>query len=289
MKIELNNISKRYKNKTVLNDITLRIDEPKIYALLGRNGAGKTTLMDIIAGHNVQTEGELLINGVNSFDNRDILKHICLIKESDNFHRDMKVKDILNSYAHLYENWNEQLVERLMELYKLPLKARVKTLSKGMESALGVIVGLASRAKITIFDEPYIGMDAAARQKFYDILLEVYEEEQRTIIFSTHLIDEASLLFQEIFIIKEGELILQDDAESIRENAYAVTGSYEDVEAYIENKKVLKTKRLANLMTAYLYEKQIDVPETLQVDGIPIQDVMIYLTEMEGEFDDAGY
>src|SRR5699024_130217 len=117
----------------------------------------------------------------------------------------------------------------------------------------------------------------------------VFEEEQRTIILSTHLIDEASLLFQEIFIIKDGELILQEDAESIRENAYAVTGSYEEVEAYIEDKKVMKTKRLANLMTAYLYEKQIHVPETFQVDGIPIQDVMIYLTEMEGQFDDAGY
>src|SRR5699024_11109199 len=185
--------------------------------------------------------------------------------------------------------WNEQLVDELMKLYKLPLKARVKTLSKGMESALGVIVGLASRAKITIFDEPYIGMDAAARQKFYDILLEVFEEEQRTIIFSTHLIDEASLLFQESFIIKDGELILQEDDETIRENAYAVTGNCEEVESYIEDKRVIKTKRLANLMTAYLYEEQIDVPETLQTEGIPIQDVMIYLTEMEEQSDGTGY
>lgn len=289
MKIELNNITKKYKDKTVLKNITLQIDEPKIYALLGRNGAGKTTLMDIIAGHNIQTEGELLIDGESPFDNREILKNICLIKESDNFHRDMKVKDILNSYARLYESWNEKLADELMQLYKLPFKSRVKTLSKGMVSALGVIVGLASGAKITIFDEPYIGMDAAARQKFYDILLEVFEEEQRTIIFSTHLIDEASLLFQEIFIIKDGELILQEDAETIRENAYAVTGSTTDVEEYIENKRVIKTKQLANLMTAYLYEEKIEVPEGLQVEGIPIQDVMIFLTEMEGDMHDTRY
>lgn len=282
MKIELKNITKKYKHKTVLNEVSLRIDEPKIYALLGRNGAGKTTLMDIIAGHNVQTEGELLINGVDPFDNREILKHICLIKESDNFHRDMKVKDVIKSYAHLYENWNGKLAEELMELYKLPAKARVKTLSKGMESALGVIVGLASRAKITIFDEPYIGMDAAARQQFYDILLDVIEEEQRTIIFSTHLIDEASLLFQEIFIIKDGELILQENAERIREKAYAVTGEQEAVKSFVKDKRVIKTKKLANVMTAYLYGEKEKVPASLQVDGIPIQDVMIYLTEMEG-------
>src|SRR5699024_8821832 len=168
MKIELSNITKKYKKRTVLKNITLQIDQPKIYALLGRNGAGKTTLMDIIAGHNIQTEGELLINGEEAFDNRNLLKHICLIKESDNFHQDMKVKDVLKTYAILYDNWHTDLVDELMYLYQLPLNSRIKTLSKGMESALGVIVGLASGAKITIFDEPYIGMDAAARQKFYD-------------------------------------------------------------------------------------------------------------------------
>lgn len=281
MKIELNGITKKYKHKTVLNDITLEIDEPKIYALLGRNGAGKTTLMNIIAGHDRQTEGELLINGSNPFDQRSILRHICLIKEGGNFHRDMKVKDVLSSYAHFYDDWNTHLVDELIERYKLPLKARIKTLSKGMESALGVIVGLASRAKITIFDEPYIGMDAAARKVFYDILLERFEEEERTIIFSTHLIDEASLLFQNICIIKDGELILREDAEVMREKAYIVTGDKKEVAAYIEGKLVMKTKEIANMMAAYMYGGTSDVPETLQVEGIPIQDVMIYLTEME--------
>lgn len=289
MKIELKNISKKYKDKTVLRNVSLQMNEPKIYALLGRNGAGKTTLMNIIAGHLLPTSGEYTINGADPFDNREVIKHICLIKETNNFHRDMKVKDVLKSYENLYENWNSELVAELLEVYHLPLKARVKTLSKGMESALGVIVGLASRAKITIFDEPYIGMDAAARQKFYDILLDVYEKEERIIIFSTHLIDEASLLFQEIFIIKDGKIILQEEAESIRSNAHSVTGTTTDVKAYIVDKNVLATKQLANLMTAYLYGEQTKLPKTLEVEGIPIQDVMIYLTEIEGEINAKRY
>jgi len=289
VKIELKNISKKYKDKTVLRNVSLEMNEPKIYALLGRNGAGKTTLMNIIAGHLLPTSGEYTINGADPFDNREVIKHICLIKETNNFHRDMKVKDVLKSYENLYENWNSELVAELLEVYHLPLKARVKTLSKGMESALGVIVGLASRAKITIFDEPYIGMDAAARQKFYDILLDIYEKEERIIIFSTHLIDEASLLFQEIFIIKDGKIILQEEAESIRSNAHSVTGTTTDVKAYIADKNVLATKQLANLMTAYLYGEQTKLPKTLEVEGIPIQDVMIYLTEIEGEINAKRY
>lgn len=94
-----------------------------------------------------------------------------------------------------------------------------------MVSALGVIVGLASKAPITIFDEPYIGLDAAARRKFYDILLEEYEKEKRIIIFSTHLIDEVSLLFEEVLIIQDGQLVLQEEADLLRTNTCAVTGT----------------------------------------------------------------
>src|SRR5699024_12849209 len=108
------------------------------------------------------------------------------------------------SYSLFYPNWDQALDDELVKVYNLPLNAKVKTLSKGMESALGVIVGLSSMATITIFDEPYIGLDAAARKNFYNTLLEQYETRPRTIIFSTHLIDEVSLLFEEVLILREG-------------------------------------------------------------------------------------
>src|SRR5699024_8490000 len=178
------------------------------------------------------------------------------IKEGNNFNKDLKIKHVLSAYSLFYPRWDQKLAETLIEEYQLPVKAKVKTLSKGMESALGVIVGLASNASITIFDEPYIGLDAAARKKFYDMLLEQYEERPRTIIFSTHLIDEVSLLFEEVLILQNGELILQEKAEMLRENAYSVTGMKEEVEAFIENKHVMKTKQLANMMTAYIFGSQ---------------------------------
>src|SRR5699024_3432289 len=157
-------------------------------------------------------------------------------------------------------------------------------LSKGMASALGIIVGLASRASITIFDEPYIGLDAAGRKHFYDILLDEYEMEPRTIIFSTHLIDEVSLLFEEILILQEGKLILQERAETLREHTYAVTGEAQEIEQFISNKQVIKTKQLANMITAYIYgDKKEAEKANLSYEGIPIQDLMIYLTENQKE------
>jgi len=280
MHIEVKNVNKKYKKTDALKDVTFTLTEPKIYGLLGRNGAGKTTFMEILAGHQLATNGEIRIDGEQPFDNRKILNKICLVKEGDNFYKDMRIKQILKSYSFFYPKWDQALAEKLIKEYNLNAKARVKTLSKGMASALGVIVGLASKAPITIFDEPYIGLDAAARKKFYEILLEEYEEEKRTVIFSTHLIDEVSLLFEEVLILQEGELILQEEAETLRNETCAVTGEIAEVEKFICNKKVMKTKQLANMMTAYIYgDKEEALQANLQVEGIPIQDLMIYLTE----------
>src|SRR5690625_7536679 len=104
------------------------------------------------------------------------------------------------------------------------MKDKGKALSEGMVLALGIIVGLECKAPITIFDEPYIGLDAAARKKFYEILLEEYEAEKRTIIFSTHLIVEVSLLFEEVLILQDGKLVLKEEADVLRTNTYAVSG-----------------------------------------------------------------
>lgn len=284
MNIEVNNVSKRYGKKEALKNISFKLEGPKIYGLLGRNGAGKTTFMDILSSHSLASNGEITIDGKSPFDNREVLEKICLIKEGDNFHRDMRIKNIYKAYSYFYPNWDQALADELTEEYGLNKNARIKTLSKGMASAVGIIVGLASKAPITIFDEPYIGLDAAARKKFYNILLEEYEKEKRMVIFSTHLIDEVSLLFEEILILQNGELILQEQADQLRNNSFSVTGEIAEVEKFIQDKQVMETKKLANMMTAYVYgnPKEAEASD-LRIEGMPIQDLIIYLTETEKE------
>lgn len=280
MKIEIKNLSKKYKQSFALSNVSFTLEEPKIYGLLGRNGAGKTTFMEILSGQILSSSGQITIDGEDPFDNQRLTESICLIKEGNNFKRDLKVKNVLKIYSLFYPTWDQKLADELIKVYKLKLNAKVKTLSKGMESALGIIVGLASKAPITIFDEPYIGLDAAARKMFYEILLEEYEAKKRTIIFSTHLIDEVSLLFEEVLILQEGSLILQEEAEHLRNNTCAVSGTIKEVEAFVAGKEVIEKKQLAGMMTAYLYENMKDAKaHGLNVEGVPIQELMIYLTE----------
>ncbi|ASK61062.1 ABC transporter ATP-binding protein [Virgibacillus phasianinus] len=283
MEISVKDLTKKYKDKYALDHVSFSILEPKIYGLLGRNGAGKTTFMEILAGHILATSGEITINNENPFDNQHLIESICLIKEGNNFKRDLSIKNVLCIYSMFYPTWDPDLAEELVKIYGLDKKAKVKTLSKGMESALGIIVGLSSKAPITIFDEPYIGLDAAARRRFYEILLEEYEKEKRIIIFSTHLIDEVSLLFEEILIIQDGRLILREEADVLRHSTCAVTGSIQQVEAFSKDKKVLNKKELAGMMTAFVYcRKEEAVAEGLKAEGIPVQELMIHLTENKG-------
>lgn len=283
MKIEVKNLTKKYGNKKALDSISFTLEEPKIYGLLGRNGAGKTTFMEILAGQMIETSGEILVDGNKPFDNQRLTESICLIKEGHNFKKDLSIKNVLKISSFFYPKWDQELAETLVTEYNLDPKLKVKALSKGMESALGIIVGLASKAPITVFDEPYIGLDAAARKKFYDILLREYEEEPRTIIFSTHLIDEVSLMFEEVIILQEGKLALQEDADVLRNSACAVSGTIDQVEGFIKDKEVITTKKLAGMMTAYVFgHYEAAKVEGLSVEGVPIQELMIYLTERKG-------
>ena len=280
MKIEVKGLSKKYNANYALNNVSFTLDGPKIYGLLGRNGAGKTTFMDILSGQILASAGKIEIDGEEPFDNQKLTESICLIKEGNNFKKELKVKNVLKIYSYFHPKWDQELADELIKEYNLNLNSKVKTLSKGMESALGIIVGLASKAPITIFDEPYIGLDAAARKKFYEIMLQEYEAEKRIIIFSTHLIDEVSLMFEEVLILQEGSVVLKEEAEMLRNSTCAVSGMVDEVETFIAGREVIEKKQLAGMMTAYVYSsKQEAKDHGLNAEGVPIQELMIYLTE----------
>ncbi|MGG4490308.1 ABC transporter ATP-binding protein [Metabacillus idriensis] len=280
MKVNMNELTKVYGKKSALDGITLELEENKIYGLLGRNGAGKTTLMQILAGQILPTDGSVLINNQKPFENQEITESICLINESENFKKGLKIKDVLKIARCFYPNWSAETAEKLLEDFYLHGNMKVKALSKGMESALGITVGLASRARVTIFDEPYIGLDAAARSRFYDLLLEEYEENPRTFILSTHLIDEVSRLLEEILIVSEGRLLMQKNADELREESFLVNGSSAEIAEFVKNKNVIYRKSFGSMEQAVLFgENRLDAKKAgLQVDHVPVQDLMVYLT-----------
>ena len=132
------------------------------------------------------------------------------------------------------------------------MKRLVKRLSRGMLSSVGIIVGLASRAPITIFDEPYLGLDAVARELFYDQLIEDYTDHPRTIILSTHLIDEVSRLLEHIIVIDGGKILLDDATDDLRGRAYTIVGPFGMVESFIQGQEVIHRESFASMLSVTL-------------------------------------
>ncbi|HQJ34177.1 MAG TPA: ABC transporter ATP-binding protein, partial [Rhodoglobus sp.] len=198
--IEVDGLTRRYGRLAAVDDATFTLEGNRIHGLLGRNGAGKTTLMQLLTGQEFASSGTIRVFGQSPVENAGVLQHVSFIKESQRYPEDFRPKHVLRSAPWFFENWDADFAEQLVDDFRLPLNTRIKKLSRGQLSAIGVIVGLASRAPLTFFDEPYLGLDAVARQTFYDRLLEDYAEHPRTVVLSTHLIDEVANLLEHVLV-----------------------------------------------------------------------------------------
>ncbi|MDD7642807.1 MAG: ABC transporter ATP-binding protein [bacterium] len=229
------NISKQYKKKEVLHDIDLTIEQGKIYGLVGRNGAGKTTLLSIMTAQNPATKGTVTLDGMPVWENQEALDHLCFSRELNTLSvlgpNTIKVKEYLQMARTYYPNWDRDMEKRLVEQFDLNPKKKISKLSKGMLSMVTIIVALASKADITILDEPVAGLDVVAREDFYRLLLEEHEATGRTFIVSTHIIEEAANVFEEVIFLKDGEILLKENTQELLERAVHVSGLAEEVDA----------------------------------------------------------
>jgi len=245
--IEVNGLTKRYRDALAVDDVSFSIEKNTVYGLLGRNGAGKTTVMSILTAQNFATSGDVRVFGERPYENASVLSRMCFVRESQKYPDDATPKHALAIAALFFPNWEQSIADRLITEFQLPVKRRIKKLSRGQLSAVGVIIGLASRAEITFFDEPYLGLDAVARQIFYDRLLEDYAEHPRTIILSSHLIDEVSNLIERVLVIDRGRIIMDEDTDAVRDRAATIVGDAAAVEAFIEGREVIHREALGRV------------------------------------------
>lgn len=235
--IECRNICKKYSSKEALSNVNVCFEKGKIYGLIGRNGAGKTTLLSIMSAQNCATDGLVLVDGEPVWENANALKKICFSRElnisSTNTNQlgAMKVKNYLKLAETYYPYWDKAMADRLIQEFELDVTKKMGQLSKGMLSMITIIVALASKAEYTFLDEPVAGLDVIAREYFYKLLVEEYTETGRTFIVSTHIIEEAAPMFEEVVIIKNGSLLLKSNTEELLASAFHVNGKAEDVDA----------------------------------------------------------
>jgi ABC-2 type transport system ATP-binding protein len=281
--VRANGLTKRYGSFTAVDAVDLNFEENRIYGLLGRNGAGKTTIMQMLTGQLFADAGELEVFGREPAEHADVLRRMCFIAESQRYPESFKASHVFKAAPWFFEHWDAAFAEQLISDFRLPLNRYIKKLSRGQLSAVGVIVGLASRAPLTFFDEPYLGLDAVARQLFYDRLLADYAAHPRTVVLSTHLIDEVSELLEHVLVIDEGRLLVDSPAEELQGSATTVVGGREAVERFVGTRDVLHRDGVGGLVSLTVAglsaaERSAAKSAGLELGPVSLQQLIVRLT-----------
>lgn len=247
------NLTKVYGKKTALTNINLTLEPHRIYGLIGRNGAGKTTLLGILSAQNSKSSGEVKYNDESIWENQKALNEVCFSREINTsilFGVDSrKIKQILTAAEIIFPYWDKEMASKLLNEFDLDPKKRINKLSKGMLSALTIIIALASKSPMTFMDEPVAGLDVFMRDKFYRILMEEFLNSERTFVVSTHLIDEVSNVLEDVIIIESGEIVKCENTQDMLDRHRIVAGKATDIDEFAKNYKVVHEEILGRSKT----------------------------------------
>lgn len=278
--IEIKNISKKFGSVEALSQVSLCFEENKIYGLLGRNGAGKSTLLNLISNRIFADSGEILVNSMPAAENDQAQSLLYLMSEQTLFPEKMKIRDAFNWTRNFYPNFDLAYAQNLAVRFGLDTKKKIKALSTGYTSIFKVITALSAGTPYVLLDEPVLGLDAGHRELFYKVLLETYGLRPCCIILSTHLIEEAAGVIEDIVIINQGKIIKNESCESLLSKGYTISGKASSVDAFTEGKTIMGTDMLGGLKTAYIMEtlNREQVPEDLEVSKLDLQKLFVQLT-----------
>ncbi|MEA1885470.1 MAG: ABC transporter ATP-binding protein [Thermotogota bacterium] len=288
IKLKLKDITYYYDNFRALSNMSFDLKEHQIMGLIGRNGSGKTTLLKVIAHQLLQDKGEVLIDNKNYSANENNQNKICLARETlgKTFEQTevMKVKVLFDLAASLYKNWDKTYANHLIKRFKLNVNKKYNKISKGMKTTVGIIMGLASRAEITLFDEPYVGLDPVSREIFYAELQKDYTENPRTLIISSHLINELEGMFERVLIIDEGEIIIDSPIDALKDKYYLLQGRKDTIESYGTHFKIMNREIIGSL-ASYSVEGSLSEEtmrrmkaDDIDISMISLQKLLYHLT-----------
>lgn len=288
-------VTKEYGRTSALKNVSFSIEENKITGLIGRNGAGKSTLLKIVAGFLKETSGEVKVFNEHPFNNLKVSANMIFIDDKMTMPPTLTLAELLESAERFYENWDRDLAFRLFDYFSLDPNHYHQHLSKGMRSTFNMIIGLSARCPLTLFDEPTTGMDAAVRKDFYRALLKDYLEHPRTIVISSHLLDEIEELLEDILLLKEGEKYLHLPVEELKEYAIGLSGKTDLVKRWTEGLEILHKKEVG-IDGAYVVVRNEDIEMDwrkakmagLEITPVSTNDLCVYLTnKTKGGIDDV--
>ena len=220
---DIRNLSKKYGKFKALDNVNLTLPEGKIIGLLGKNGAGKSTLMRCMLGF-LTHDGEVTLDG-RQIQHRDhkVFEQVGFIPDVSGLDDRLTVQQTIDYIKGVNPRWNDDTAQKLLSISSLPMAKRVGKLSKGMKTKLYLLITLSLDVKFLLLDEPTLGLDISFRKEFFNTILGEFFDETKTLLISTHQVEEVEDLLQEIIFIDEGKIILYEEVESLKTRFRIVT------------------------------------------------------------------
>ncbi len=222
--VEIEKLARHFDTKAAIHELSLTIPRGGVFGLIGGNGAGKTTLLRHILGMLKAQSGSVRVFGLDPVANPvGVLGRIGYLSEDRNLPNWMRVKELMRYTQAFYPSWDEAYAEELREAFDLDPKARVKNLSRGQRARAGLLVALAHRPELLVLDEPSAGLDPVVRRDILGAIIRTIGEEGRTVLFSSHLLDEVERVADRVAIIHQGKIMLAASMDEIKETHRRVT------------------------------------------------------------------
>ena len=222
--IEVDSLCRRFRKKTALDHVNLRLEQGTVLGLVGENGAGKTTLIKHLLGLFKAQSGTVRVFGLDPVLNpKDVLSRIGFLSEDRDMPEWMTVQQYMTYTRAFYSTWDTSYAESLISQFALDTSQKIKNLSRGERAKTGLLMALAYKPDLLLFDEPSSGLDPVVRRDMLGAIVRTIAEEGRTVVLSSHLLDEVERVADTIVMIHQGQIILSDRMEQIRGDFHRLT------------------------------------------------------------------
>ncbi len=290
--IEIKGISKQFGKTKVLEKLNCNIKDHCIYGLVGANGSGKSTLLRLINGIFKQDCGKIIVDGNETFDNENIKQQMVFVPDDLFFYQGYTLKDMASFYEAMYDNFDKNYLFQLSKSLKLKDNVKINTFSKGMKRQCALILALATRAKYMFFDETFDGLDPVIRNFFKKQLAKQMDEDNSTIIMTSHNLRELEDICDNLGLLYKGGILFESDINSIKTSMHKVQISLKDEKFNIDTFtnigiEVLSFKKIGSVASIIINDKNNDAEHKLNklkpiiLDFLPLTLEEVFIYEME--------
>ncbi len=277
--IDMQAVSKSFRNNRVLDGLTLNVERGKTFAFLGVNGAGKTTAIRLLMGLLTRDDGAIRVLGLDPERHPlELRDRVGYLAEDQTMYGWMRVEEIVRFVAPFYSTWDHALARKYLEEFELPLRTKIKHLSKGQNVRLGLVLALAHCPELVILDDPALGLDPIMRKQFNRDLITHLQGEGRTVFYSSHLLYEVEPVADEVAILDAGRVVRQTGTEELRADVKQIVTSPQAA-ALLDGRQVLD-RRPDGEEVALIVENAPQACDRLAANGAPFRVIDLNLDEI---------